>query len=170
MEKQGYHKTSLDHCVFVQNFSCDDFIILLLYVDDILIVSRNASRIDELKKQLSKFFAMKDLGHAKQILGMMITRDRNSRKLYLSQEKYIKKVLQRFGFDEAKPVTSPLAPHFKLSIKQRPTTDKEKQEMERVPYASVVGSLMYAMVCTRPDIAHTVGTVNHFLSNPSKEH
>ena len=60
---------------------------------------------------------MKDLGHAKQILGMTITRHRDSKKLYLSQEKYIKKVLQRFNMDGAKPVASPLAPHFKLSTK-----------------------------------------------------
>ena len=136
--------------MFIQKFSDGDFIILLLYVDDILIVGRNTSRINELKKQLSKFFAMKDLGHAKQILGMTITRHRDSKKLYLSQEKYIKKVLQRFNMDGAKPVASPLALHFKLSIKQCPSSDEEREEMEKVPYASAVGSLMYAMVCTRP--------------------
>ena len=65
MGKHGYRKTTSDHCVFVQKFSDDDFIILLLYVDDILIVGKNALRINELKKQLSKFFAMKDLGLAK---------------------------------------------------------------------------------------------------------
>ncbi|KAH0642979.1 hypothetical protein KY289_033953 [Solanum tuberosum] len=69
MGEQGYKKTSLDHCVFVQKNSDNDFIILLLYVDDILIVGRNTSKIDELKKELCKSFAMKDLGHAKQILG-----------------------------------------------------------------------------------------------------
>ena len=170
MGEQGYKKTSLDHCVFVRRFSDDDFIILLLYVDDMLIVGKNASRIDELKKQLSKSFAMKDLGHAKQILGMRITRSRGDRKLHLSQEKYIKKVLQRFNMIGAKSVASPLAPHFRLSIDHCPSTDKEKEEMEKVPYASAVGSLMYAMVCTRPDIAHAVGVVSRFLSNPGKEH
>lgn len=58
-------KTTFDHYVFIQKFSNDDFIILLLYVDDMLIVGRNASRIDRLKKQLSKSFTMKDLGQAK---------------------------------------------------------------------------------------------------------
>ena len=72
--------------------------------------------------------------------------------------------------DKAKTVSCPLANHFKLSTMQSPSTDKEKEKMKKIPYASAVGSLMYAMVCTRPDITHAVGVVNRFLSNPEKEH
>ena len=170
MGEQGYKKTTSDHCVFVKMFGDDDFIILLLYVDDMLIVGRNVSRINNLKKELNKFFAMKDLGPAKQILGLKIARDRVAKKIWLSQEKYIEKVLQRFSMNGAKAVSCPLANHFQLSAKQCPSTDAEKTEMESIPYASAVGSLMYAMVCTRPDIAHAVGVVSRFLSNPGKEH
>ena len=87
MEVQGYKKTSLAHCVFVQKIFNHYFIILLLYVDDMLIVGNNTSKIDELKKELCKSFSMKDLGHAKQSLGMKITRLRDERKIYLSQKK-----------------------------------------------------------------------------------
>ena len=69
-----------------------------------------------------------------------------------------------------KPVSTPLAGHFKLSSNECPTSKKDKEEMMKIPYASAVGSLMYAMVCTRPDIAHAVGVVSRFLSNPGKEH
>ena len=72
----------------MQKFSDDDFGILLLYVDDILIVGRNVSRIDKLKKQLSRSFSMKDLGPTKKIHGIRIERDRASKKLYMSQEQY----------------------------------------------------------------------------------
>jgi hypothetical protein len=170
MEEQGYRKTTSDHCVFVQKFPDGDFIILLLYVDDMLIVGMNSSRIDRLKKQLSQSFAMKDLGPAKQILGIRIHRSREDKKLFISQEQYIEKVLERFNMNKAKVVSSPLATHFKLSTKQSPSTDEEKEDMERIPYASAVGSLMYAMVCTRPDIAHAVGVVSRFLSDPGREH
>ena len=95
MGEQGYKKTTSDHCLFVQKFSDDDFIVLLLYVDDMLIIGQNVCRINNLKKQLNKSFTMKDLGPAKQILGMKIIRDRGIKKLWLSQEKYIDKVLQR---------------------------------------------------------------------------
>ncbi|CAH9120743.1 unnamed protein product [Cuscuta epithymum] len=170
MSKQGYKKTTSDHCVFMQKFSDDDFIVLLLYVDDMLIVGKNASRINMLNQELNKCFAMKDLGPTKQILGVKITRDRKERKLWLSQESYILKVLQRFRMDNAKSVSTPLASHFKLSVQQCPSTKDEKKEMDRVPCASAVGSLMYAMVCTRPDISHAVGVVSRFLSNPGREH
>lgn len=88
----------------------------------------------------------------------------------MSQEKYIEKVLQRFGMDKAKAVSIPLASHFKLSHEQCPSTDDEKSSMKNVPYSSAVGSLMYAMVCTRPDIAYAVGIVSRYLSNPGRHH
>nr|CAN62028.1 hypothetical protein VITISV_005442 [Vitis vinifera] len=71
---------------------------------------------------------------------------------------------------KAKPVSSPLGSHLKLSSKQSPSSEKEKKEMRKVLYALSVGSLMYAMVYTRPDIAHVVGVFSKFLSNLGKEH
>jgi len=68
--------------------------------------------------------------------------------LWLSQEKYIKKVLDRFNMKDDKPVGTPFAAHFKLSTELCPSDDKEKEEMRKIPYASTVGSFMYAMVCT----------------------
>ena len=65
MANHGYMKTNSDHCVFVQKFSNDNFIILLLYVDDMLIIGRDITKIKDLKKEMSKTFAMKDLGAAK---------------------------------------------------------------------------------------------------------
>jgi len=71
---------------------------------------------------------------------------------------------------KAKPVSTPFAGHFKLSMRQSPISEKQKVEMKNVPYSSAVGSLMYAMICTRPDIAYVVGVVSRFLTNPGKEH
>ena len=82
----GYNRTTSDHCVFTRKFYDDDFIILLLYVDDMLINGHDSSKIDRLKKELSKSFAMKDLGLTKQILCMKIPHDRKNRNLWLSQE------------------------------------------------------------------------------------
>ncbi|KAM2449967.1 hypothetical protein PS1_020004 [Malus domestica] len=70
----------------------------------------------------------------------------------------------------AKSVSSPLANHIKLSKESCPKTYEEKEKMAVVPYSSAVGSIMYAIVCTRPDIAHAVGVVIRFLSNPGKDH
>ena len=82
----------------------------------------------------------------------------------------MKKVLSRFNTNEVKPMSTPLGSHFKLSKEQSPKTKEERDHMSKVPYASAIGSLMYAMVCTRPDIAHAVRVVSRFMSRPGKQH
>ena len=112
---------------------------------------------------------MKDLGAAKQILGMRITRDGKNHKLTLSQGEYIEKVLERFIMENAKPISTPLASHFKLTKEMCPKTQEEIEYMSKVPYSSVVGSLMYSIVCTKLDIAHAVEIVRRYMNNPCKE-
>jgi hypothetical protein len=165
----GFTRCDADHCCYVKNFE-NSYIILLLYVDDMLVAGSSIKEINNLKKQLSKQFAMKDLGAAKQILGMRIIRDRANGTLKLSQTEYVKKILSRFSMDGAKPVSTPLGSQFRLTKDQSPKTDQEKAYMSKVPYASAIGSLMYAMVCTRPDIAHAVGAVSRYMGNPGKQH
>lgn len=170
MLEHGFQRLEVDHCVYIKRYDQGKYIILLLYVDGMLIVGHDKNKINRLKKDLGSKFAMKDLGPAQHILGMRIMRDRKNKRLWLSQEKYIKKLLDRFNMKDAKPIGTPLAAHFKLSTELCPSDDKEKEEMSRIPYASTVGNLMYAMVCTQPDIAYSVGVVSKFLTNPRKQH
>ena len=69
-----------------------------------------------------------------------------------------------------KPVSTPLANYFKLTKEMCPKTQEEIEYKSSVPYSLVIGSFMYAMVCTRPDIAHAVGVVSRYMNNPDKEH
>uniref|UniRef100_A0A2N9G8B6 CCHC-type domain-containing protein n=1 Tax=Fagus sylvatica TaxID=28930 RepID=A0A2N9G8B6_FAGSY len=124
----------------------------------------------KLKSLLHKEFEMKDLGAAKKIMGMEIHKDKKARKLWLSQKNYIRKVLEKFSMLDAKPVSTPLANHFRISGSQCPKNEEEIDNMSKVSYASVVGCLMYAMVCIRPDLAHTVSTVSRYMANPGREH
>ena len=163
MSSSGFLRCQADHCCYVKNLG-NSFIILLLYVDDMLIVGECKQEIDKLTGELSKEFEMEDLGAAKQILGMRITR--KSGTFRLSQEEYVKKILNRFSMSDAKFVSTPLATHFKLAKEQSPTTEEEQDHMAKVPYAFIIGSLIYAMVCTRLDITHAVGVVSRYMSNP----
>ena len=113
---------------------------------------------------------MKDLGAAKKILGMEITRDRKSGLLFLSQHNYINKVLQRFNMHDSKPVSTLIAPHFKLSAAQCSSSDEDVEYMSKVSYSSAVGSLMYAMVCSRPNLSYAISLVSKYMSNPGKEY
>ena len=121
-----------------------------------------------MKKQLSKQFVMKDLEVAKPILGVRIIRDKANGTLKLSQAEYVKKILNRFNMNETELVNTPLGSHFRLSKEQSPKTKEERDHMSKVPYASVIGSLMYAMVSTRPDIAHAMGIVSRYMSRLGK--
>ena len=101
---------------------------------------------------------------------MEIIRERHDGKLYLSQQGYIKKVLRRFNMHETKPVSTPLATYFRLSAALCPQSDKDMGYMSKVPYSSAVGSLMYAMVCSHPDLSHELSVVSRYMANPGKEH
>lgn len=101
---------------------------------------------------------------------MDIYRDFEQKKLWLSQDKYVRRILDRFNMADSKGVWTPLPAHLKLSAAQCPTDAVEKGKMSCVPYEQAVGSLMYLMVCTRPDIALAMGKLSRYMSNPGKVH
>ncbi|KAJ4714843.1 Retrovirus-related Pol polyprotein from transposon TNT 1-94 [Melia azedarach] len=166
----GYTRSPYDCCVYYSKATNGSLIYLVLYVDDMLIAAENKSNVQKLKDLLSVEFEMKDLGAARKILGMEIYRDRSKKKLFLSQKGYIQKILSRFGMSTAKPINTPSAANAHLSVAFAPKSVEEKEYMSRVPYTSAVGSLMYAMVCTRPDLAQSVSVVSRFMGEPGKEH
>ena len=85
----GYQRNTANYCFYFQQFPSEKFIFLLLYVANLLIVGQDRAQIIKLKEELVESFYMKDLGPAKQILGMEITRDRKNRRLWFSQESYV---------------------------------------------------------------------------------
>jgi hypothetical protein len=134
--------------VYFKKLLDGSFIYFLLYVDNMLITTKSMKEINILKTQLNKEFEMKDLSAEKKILDMEIRREREKGTLYLSQKKYIEKIISRFGMENSKPMITPMAAHFRLSAEMSPSTEEERGYMSRIPYANAVGSLMYAMVCT----------------------
>lgn len=165
----GFEANQIDECIY-HKFSGSKVMFLVLYVDDILLATNDINMLRETKKFLYRFFEMKDLGEASYVLGLMIHRDRSQGILSLSQQAYIDKVLKRYGMEHCKPGDTPVAKGDKFSLNQCPKTEFEKTEMQNIPYASVVGSIMYAQVCTRPDIAYITGMLGRYLSNPGLDH
>ncbi|KAM1535363.1 hypothetical protein ACFX1Z_014373 [Malus domestica] len=104
MRGQNYSRSQYDHCVYFKKLQDGSFIYLLIYVDDMLIASKNVEEIEKLKKQMKNEFEMKDLGEAKKILGMEITRDRGKGLISLNQRQYLEKLIRKFGVhDLTKP-------------------------------------------------------------------
>ncbi|KAH9737203.1 Integrase catalytic domain-containing protein [Citrus sinensis] len=165
----GFQENAVDQCIYLR-VSGSKYIILVLYVDDILLAANDTNLLLETKHMLSCSFDMKDLGEAHYVLGIEILRDRSRGILGLSQKTYIDRVLKRFNLQSCAPGKAPISKGDKISKSQCPDNDVDKARMQTVPYASVVGSLMYAQVCTRPDIAFPVGVLGRYLSNPGFEH
>uniref|UniRef100_A0A2N9HL28 CCHC-type domain-containing protein n=1 Tax=Fagus sylvatica TaxID=28930 RepID=A0A2N9HL28_FAGSY len=134
----GFTMIEEDHCVYTKR-SKGSFIILSLYVDDILLAGNDAEMIVATKEWLSSNFEMKDMGEADYILGVKIFRDRSKKILGLSQQTYIKKVLERFQMSDCKPIDTPIAKNESLSQNMCPKTQDEQEKMARVPYANAIG-------------------------------
>ncbi|KAH9704344.1 hypothetical protein KPL70_011418 [Citrus sinensis] len=143
---------------------------LILYVDDILLIGNDIGVLTTIKSWLAKQFDMKDLGEASYILGIKLLRDRKNKTLALSQAVYIDKILARFSMENSKTGLLPFRHGITFSKDQSPKTSEEIERMRQVPYAEAVGSLMYAMLCTRPGICFAVGMISRYQSNPGPEH
>ena len=116
--RYGFIRNRYDSCVYILKKGKVCVLYLLLYMDDILIASANKEEIGKLKESLNTKFEMKDLGSARRILEIDIHRDRAKGELFLSQNNYLKKVVERFRMHQSKPVSTPLGHHTKLSVTQ----------------------------------------------------
>ncbi|GJS51732.1 retrotransposon protein, putative, ty1-copia subclass [Tanacetum coccineum] len=143
---------------------------LILYVDDILLMGDNILMLQDVKSWLGKCFAMKYLGEAACILGIKIYRDRSRRLIDLSQNAYIDKILKRFKMNASKRRSLPMQPNVDLSKTQGPSTPAEVKRMKGVPYASVIGSIMYAVRYTRPYVAFSQNLTSRYQQHPGESH
>lgn len=145
-------------------------IIVIIHVDDCTIGAPYVTLIEEFKRRLVDFVEISDLGELHWLLGIEICRVREKRTLSLSQSAYIDTIIRRFNFEDLKPVTTPLDPNIELSSAQAPQTSYDLAKMRDVPYREAVGSLMYAAMGTRPDIAFAVSLLSRFATSPGPAH
>lgn len=141
-----------------------------MYVDDILMICNSMLVLTRVKRDLIKNFDMKDLGNARKILGVTITRDRLHKKMFLSSSDYILKLLSRFSMHDSKHVSVPLGGHLELTKKQCSKTQEEVKRMSNIPFDVVVGSVIYEVICTRPDLAFSISILTRFMCNPGEAH
>lgn len=141
----------------------------LIYVDDILIFTRNPELSKQFKQALMKKFNVRDLGNLKYCLGIEVKREND--KINLSQRGYILDILNRFGMKEAKPISTSMSLGTKLSFCTESTdSDEKKSKIRGVPYRELMGALNYLAMATRPDIAHAVSYFSQFQHNHDETH
>ena len=167
--KYGFKENIVDQCIYLKK-SGSAWILLVLYVDDLLLASTNLSLLTETKNLLSQNFDMKDMGEAHYVIGIEIHRDRTLGILGLSQRSYISNVLQRFLMENCAPGKAPIVKGDKLRKLEGPHSDTERLTMKEKPYAAVVGSLNYAQTCTRSDLAFVTRYHGRYQSDRGLSH
>ena len=158
--KNGFLSVEVDKCVYTKCIE-KECVIIALYVDDMLIFGTSLIVVQSTKRFLASQFDMKDMGEAKVILGVKITRMGDS--IMLSQEHYVEKILKRFGHFDAKPMSTPYDANTHL-IKNR------GDPMGQAEYAQIIWSLMHLMNFSRPDIAYAVCRLSRYTHNPNNDH
>nr|GEW80632.1 retrotransposon protein, putative, Ty1-copia subclass [Tanacetum cinerariifolium] len=126
--------------------------------------------LQNVKNYLGKCFAMKDLGEATFILRIKIYRERSRRLIRLSQSAYMDKILKRYRMDNTKRGYIPMQKRLDLNKTQGASIPREVKHMKNVPYASVVGSIIYAIRCTIPDVPFAQNITSRFQQNPGEPH
>lgn len=162
VREYGFTRLEADHCLYLVRWEDGNFILILLFVDDLAMASNSREMLDGFKKSLMKKFEMKDLGELSWFLGMRITRNRGKRSLGIDQSQYIYKILANYQLSNRMAWTPMEAGHEFFEYDGKSEITKK--------YQSLIGSLMYAMCGTRPDIGYAVSTLSRFNHNPSSEH
>ncbi|CAI7734908.1 unnamed protein product [Closterium sp. NIES-54] len=152
-----FHPSTSDPSLFIRATPSRFFI--LVYVDDMILVTKDQTELAAVKTALCEKLAMKDLGKLTNYLGMEITRDRTARTITVSQKFYINNVLTRFKMQEAASMPTPLSLQHQLTAPSVPSPEPCDEA-----YPELVGSLMYAMMCTRPDLAYPVSVLSRYVA------
>ena len=157
----GFTQNPVDHCVYKQGTD-DGVVLVIIWVDDILIAASNETLMNQFKDTMKVTFRMKDLGKISYFLG--IDFKQTDGKITMSQERYITKMIEKFGMSDCKPRSTP------CECKPDDTNQFNNECVDPTKYREIVGSLIYAATCTRPDIAWAVSKLSQHLSKPKYVH
>lgn len=157
--ENDFEQNAADNCVYEKQ-SEGESVILIIWVDDLIIAASNNDLISEVKEMLKKKFRMKDLGELKNFLGIDFTQCKGEIKM--SQRRHIEKVLQRFGMSECKQRSTP--------CEQKLSFDEEGEIVDATGYRELIGSLIYIMTSTRPDLSWVVSKLSQHLAQPKRQH
>jgi hypothetical protein len=164
LQLEGFEASENDPCLFMRDFG-ERKVFVLVHVDDCLLVGDEKFTIDAIE-HIKRHFEIKDLGEAKFFLGQEIQRRKEG--IFVAQEQYTKDLLVRFGFWEGKPKKTPI--ELGLNLQRDEGKEWPEGDPRKTLYMEMVGSLLYLIVHTRPDIAHAVGVLSRYMSYPPEEH
>ena len=171
-KSRGFTSLPSDQCVYMRRLGIL-IVIIALYVDDIILASSNLPELNKLKAELSAAYEMEDLGEARYILGIEINRNRQARTITITQSAYTKAVAEKhldLGPD-AEMTDGSVATPMSAEVRHvKAAGDHQANSRSIKAYQSAIGSIMFAMLCTRPDIAFSVAVLSKYAHNPTPAH
>jgi hypothetical protein len=164
----GFERTYSDAGIYVcHQHRGVGLLIVILYIDDITIMGSSLEDVKQLKEKLSLRYEMSDLGEIQSYLGMRICRDRSRKRIEVDQSGYIKSVLDRFGMADANPHPTPLPAGADAHLVKN-TAQATQADIKH--YQSLISSLLYVQIGTRPNISFAVSRLAQYAANPSPQH
>ena len=167
----GFVQATGDLCLYVALEG--EVFLIAVYVDDILLAGKDDERMTAVKQAFSQEFQVKDMGELHHFLGMKVVQDQETGNVWIGQKSYLENILRSFdmenckaiGMENCKAIHTPVDASTKLIKAVDNDTDVDQKL-----YQSVVGSLLYLSLATRPDITFAVSNVAKFCAKPSKQH
>ena len=160
----GLKQLQTDNCLFVNNN-----IMVAVYVDDMIVFGQSIDHILEFKNKISQRFKCLDLGQLSFVLGIRVEYKRDW-SIILNQKQYIEKLIKKFDLENSKKLEIPIHPNHNLTSLLEKEKDNLRQLVDSNKYRQVIGSLIYLMTSTRPDISYSVGLLSRFMANPIELH
>ena len=160
-QKNGYIKCPHEHALYSKTNKQGDILLVCLYVDDLIFTGNNPSMFEKFKRAMTQEFEMTDIGLMSYYVGIEVKQMKEG--IFVSQERYVKEVLEKFNMINSKPVTTPIEVGIKLSKYE------DGDVVNPTYFKSLIGSLRY-LTNRRPDILYSVGLVSRYMEAPTTTH
>ncbi|UYV84396.1 hypothetical protein LAZ67_X002013 [Cordylochernes scorpioides] len=161
----GLKQIQSDNCVYIKHH--EGILLVAIYVDDLIIAAEREDTLTSFKESMKNIFKIKDLGKINYCLGIRIQTEKDG-SISIDQEKCIEELLAKYRMKEAKPISTPMDSNSKLT--KISSIEGENEPVKKVEYQSLIGSLIYLSVSTRPDIAYAVSSLGQFSNDPRRQH
>ena len=167
LKSLGFKPCPYDHCLYSLVVGIE-FVLLLLYVDDIIIAATSESLVMKYVSIISKRFKTSHVGELTEFLNLEVTHNRIDKKVYLSQQRYIETFHRQFDFSIKESVDTPMQENLKLPLKEEENlSPKQEAYVNEFPYRQIIGCVLYINLCTMPIISYAVSVLAGFCANPS---
>ena len=168
LKKHGFVANKADHCFYTLIIDSNNYVFLLLYVDDIIVAATTVELRSKYMKLIAKTFKISYSGELREYLNIRIDHDREKRTVYMSQERYIVEMMEQFDIQPDTKINTPMQENLKVRLQEEENlTPRQVLYVQNFPYRQLVGTILYLNICTRPAISYAISTLAKFNTKPT---